>query len=507
MSDIGQRKIRTQQRVIAFFQDALGYAYLGHWKGREGNSNVEQALLTVGARITRAVVGCLLLLASQQLPAGEQLRLPPEQCLRQLRSARILGMQGEADAQLATLHVALASFPLEIAPIYALLELHREHPLPTAEFDRFRALLAARLEDPESDLPVAVLRNLVDGPAVEDERLELVIAHAGRRLASGTGGRAELLDLLAAAQVRLGDTAAAVESLQQLRALAPSETVTWQLYRGYVELERWDEALAVFEQFLDREQVDLLEIHLRLLGRAGQVEKQRMLIERSIEAARSDPAPSDNVWLRFADERRWLSSLADAAWDLRDAGRDAEASALFARLVELDPGNEGARGRWLYLYGSGEERRQAAAAKAVRLQQLEDPFALYGAGTSLLAAGDPAGALELLERAAPALPELEACWYNLGLAAFQTEAWQTAASSFAHALELNAERAESAFFRGMALNQLSDCAGSVTALERALELGIDRQLTHYYLARCYRTLGDGISAEHHSRLYAESQQD
>ena len=32
--------------MVAFFKDALGYAYLGHWKVREGNSNVEEGELT-----------------------------------------------------------------------------------------------------------------------------------------------------------------------------------------------------------------------------------------------------------------------------------------------------------------------------------------------------------------------------------------------------------------------------------------------------------------------------
>ena len=46
MSEVGQREILTQRRVVAFFRDALGYAYLGHWKDRPDNSNVEEALLT-----------------------------------------------------------------------------------------------------------------------------------------------------------------------------------------------------------------------------------------------------------------------------------------------------------------------------------------------------------------------------------------------------------------------------------------------------------------------------
>ena len=46
MSTVGQREILTQQRVIAFFRDALGYAYLGDWQDRPDNRNIEQDLLT-----------------------------------------------------------------------------------------------------------------------------------------------------------------------------------------------------------------------------------------------------------------------------------------------------------------------------------------------------------------------------------------------------------------------------------------------------------------------------
>ena len=46
MSNVGQREIHTQQRVVAFFQDALGYNYFGDWKDRQDNANIEKALLT-----------------------------------------------------------------------------------------------------------------------------------------------------------------------------------------------------------------------------------------------------------------------------------------------------------------------------------------------------------------------------------------------------------------------------------------------------------------------------
>jgi len=54
MSTVGQREIETQKRVVAFFRDALEYAYLGHWKDRERNSHIEEALLTDWLRRQRS---------------------------------------------------------------------------------------------------------------------------------------------------------------------------------------------------------------------------------------------------------------------------------------------------------------------------------------------------------------------------------------------------------------------------------------------------------------------
>ncbi len=45
MSPIGQIEKKTQERVVKLFQDTLGYAYLGDWKDRSGNANVESELL------------------------------------------------------------------------------------------------------------------------------------------------------------------------------------------------------------------------------------------------------------------------------------------------------------------------------------------------------------------------------------------------------------------------------------------------------------------------------
>ena len=46
MSSIGQPERATQDRVIALFRDQLGYRYAGDWTDRDGNSNIEEHLLS-----------------------------------------------------------------------------------------------------------------------------------------------------------------------------------------------------------------------------------------------------------------------------------------------------------------------------------------------------------------------------------------------------------------------------------------------------------------------------
>lgn len=45
MTTVGQIEKKTQRRVVKLFREALAYDYLGDWTDREGNSNIEPALL------------------------------------------------------------------------------------------------------------------------------------------------------------------------------------------------------------------------------------------------------------------------------------------------------------------------------------------------------------------------------------------------------------------------------------------------------------------------------
>jgi type I restriction enzyme R subunit len=50
MNTVGQRERRTQNRVVQLLTKQLGYAYLGDWEDREGNSNIEDELLVAFLR-------------------------------------------------------------------------------------------------------------------------------------------------------------------------------------------------------------------------------------------------------------------------------------------------------------------------------------------------------------------------------------------------------------------------------------------------------------------------
>ncbi len=53
MNTVGDTEGQIQGRLVTFFQDALGYEYLGDWQSRENNSNIDKTLLTEWLRTQR----------------------------------------------------------------------------------------------------------------------------------------------------------------------------------------------------------------------------------------------------------------------------------------------------------------------------------------------------------------------------------------------------------------------------------------------------------------------
>ena len=59
MSNVGQKERATQERVVTFFKQQLGYDYLGDWQDREGNRNIEPEYLRTWL-LTRGIESVLI---------------------------------------------------------------------------------------------------------------------------------------------------------------------------------------------------------------------------------------------------------------------------------------------------------------------------------------------------------------------------------------------------------------------------------------------------------------
>ena len=66
MPPVGPTEKTTQDRVVALFRDRLRYTYLGNWKHRAGNANIEPEPLATWLR-RRGVDEALITRALHQL--------------------------------------------------------------------------------------------------------------------------------------------------------------------------------------------------------------------------------------------------------------------------------------------------------------------------------------------------------------------------------------------------------------------------------------------------------
>lgn len=72
MSNVGQPERKTQNRIIKFCKEQLGYEYLGDWEYRKGNSNIEKDLLSTWLK-GRGVSDNLITRALRQLDSAAAL--------------------------------------------------------------------------------------------------------------------------------------------------------------------------------------------------------------------------------------------------------------------------------------------------------------------------------------------------------------------------------------------------------------------------------------------------
>jgi tetratricopeptide (TPR) repeat protein len=423
-----------------------------------------------------------------------------------LRSVRIALAEGRAADAIAEARRVAETYPAEIGPVLTLWEHHRAFGLPEEEAARLDALLVARVADPARALPPGTLSWLAARPQATPEELG-GLERAMRQRLAGRPDDLELLRELSFVQLRLDRPADARATLGQILARAPDRRVRWDCAALDVGLERWESADQLLAE-LARESSDFFVdlLRTRVLAELGRLDELLPLLE-SLEATpglRPEPRAAGPKPSGLLDEA-WRQILL-AAWNLRDAGRDIEAERLFRRVVAARPDFDEASRAVLHLYATEEERRARDAAEQTHRAAIEDPDDLLQEGSKLLAAGDVAGALPLLERAAAALPASEIAAFNLGLAATRLERWDVAERALARAVALNPARAEGALYLGVALRGLGRCADAIGSLDRALTLAPDLSAAHYYLYECHKALQHPADALRHRELYERSRE-
>lgn len=436
--------------------------------------------------------------------------LPAVACVEAVRRARVEGATSGPAAARARLEAALALPDCELPALVELVSWYRGAEPSGAISGELLRRLVQQLEDPSVVSPVGLVRSLALLPASPEQIESLLAALEQRRALAGSrqpppsaAEREELLVGIADLQTRLDRHAETRATLALLLELRPYEGWRWRALDLDLRLERWQDAARGIESLLAEPAAPaeyLRPLYVTTLARLGRYEQMLAEIERLPAAEAPLPGEPDSPRVEL---------LVDAAWALRDAGRDAEAETVFRRVLAADPDHEGALAALLHLYGSAEEIAAARAELAARRAREEDPQALYEEGTDLLTAGDVVAAHPLLARAAPGLAGTsyaEAAWYNLGLAAYKLKRDDEAARAFEQASALAPTRADPYLRRGLALHRAGRCAEAIAPLARAVELQPDLAAGHYYLGECLAKNGDETGAararERYRRLQA-----
>ena len=224
------------------------------------------------------------------------LALPPEDCVRLLRAARIAEMKGDPAAALARLREAAESFPDEIAPLNALLEFHRRQPLPEDEHRRLRERLLARLGDPNLVVPPGVLEQMALDPRADEEALRAMAEKVSRQVGDEGEPDARLLAVLARLQERLGEDEAAFATWQRLWRTTGSELAVGPLLRLSARLEHWSVAAQLLKTFIDRGDTGLRWSYISALSRLGRDQEVLAQIDLLLREQVEEPCGPGRGW-------------------------------------------------------------------------------------------------------------------------------------------------------------------------------------------------------------------
>jgi len=430
-------------------------------------------------------IAVLLLPASSALAAMEP--LPREEQVRAVRTAWIAERTGKLEDARRLYAEAAQTWPDDVYLMDETLGfLERTGKDPAAQA-ALRARLIAALSDPSRPLPLAVVRRQILDEATAALDLQ-VLEHAVTVKLGPAPSDPALLSLLADAQRRMKDAEGLAVTLEKLAALQPSHALDWERLMLAVHRERWTEAKSLLEKIAAAgdDAAFLAPLRLTVLAHLGDVD--------AVLAAAGEPKTKE-------DRAQLVGALQHVGWDLWDAGRDAEAEAVFRKAASLVPENASVGQIVAQLFSTAEERTARAQKVEASWSTVDNPAALLQEGSSRLVAGDAAGAYPLLARASALLPEEPSAWYNLGLAAKKTERFDEAVAALQHALSLRADWAPALRALADAQAKTGACAAAVATARRAAEVDPASAEPYVTLVNCLQTMGDQAGAAEARREY------
>lgn len=427
----------------------------------------------------------ILLLAAAPAAAAT---LPPEEVLLQLRRARIAGETGDRETQRRILESVASRHPEEIPAVLALMEFHRSLPSSSEVALQIRTTLRDLLLRPEGAAPVALLRRYAIDPAATDADLEFIAGLLVERTSSGRPDPAALR-LLGGLQEYFGKLEEARATFGRALKMDPDPTLLGRCISLDMELERWDSALALFRSARLEAGSSLWRFTaIRIYSALGMVRELDVELLSLLGERTGVPG--------FA-----LPALISAAFQLYDDGRQERAERLFRNLSARFPSNIELQAILATLFAGAEEQ----AARTAEIEELwrarDSPIDLVNEGASRLTAGDPHGALEILQRATSLLPDSELAWFNQGLAAAALQRNTEADAAFTRSIQVNPSFAPAFVQRGLVRLRAGRIDEAAADARRALKIEPGLKRPWFILSRCEEVRGNRKKASEHMRRY------
>lgn len=421
------------------------------------------------------LIGAALLASTLTWP-GEESPLPTEEIALRLRAARIAGLQGNVEDQQVILEAIAREHPEDNSALIALLDLATSLPAGSDAAGRAREALRRLLLDPGRRAPASVMQAFAfDMKTPEQDLHRLAAILSARSLQPPVDP--DIFLLLAGIQERLALPQEARATLGRLLEASGDPEVRQRCIHLDIELERWEDALALLTTQRSLIGPDKLRLPAILVFAALGRTKE---LDAEVAALGKD---------ELLVTHHVLPLLVEVGFSLHDGGLTERAREWFDLLQEKftdDPTLAMIRSS---LYG-----REAGPGGAGDRTSERAPFDILNEGTALLSAGEAHAAYPLLERAAELLGDNDLAWFNLGLASADLQRWERAEAAFDRSFLLNPRFVRALVQRAQARLRLGRIPEATDDATRALEMDPRSKAAVLILHHCAKARGDERAA-------------